>query len=258
MVQQLFDDLLHLRTKHTNMMIPFSEYIGIDKYPEQADDIGTIIRMKYRDNSKIDYNEYKNADLYDPHDVFEKHFMIVRHDKDKPGRFIAISTDYSIILIKTRDNYPEDKEIILRYPIQCTNIIGLEVQDQYVGIQSTVSATILRADTTEPCFVLLVEEIGGRIRFILGDECMSKISPIYYDYDGKYANTNQPIEEDLNGKEFNSQFIKPTIMADGGNASWKSANPDKRPRIEDLGEPKNERQIQEIVRKCVEGKEIWS
>lgn len=60
----------------------------------------------------------------------------------------------------------------------------------------------------------MVENIGGKIRFVLGDECMTKIG-----------------DRDPDTMEI--------------------------PKLNDLGKYKSREQIIEIIRNCVEGKEIW-
>lgn len=187
MVHQMLEKWLHLYTKHTNRMIPYNQYIDIDKYPEQAEDVGSKISLKYRNNNIVDKREYENGtDQFDPHYVFEKDFIILRHDLTSPHRFIAISEDYSVLLVDTIFDTVKDTEIekstniltdgfVARYPLQINNAIGIEIMNHYVEKDNTITGIILRCDATEPSYAIIAEFIGGKVRFITGDEAMSEI-----------------------------------------------------------------------------------
>ena len=54
--------------------------------------------------------------------------------------------------------------------------IGLQCEDQYAGEIVSLKSVTLRVDKCEPCYSVLMEYIGDKkVRFILGDEVISKI-----------------------------------------------------------------------------------
>ena len=49
------DILLHLLTKHTNLQVPFSDYVKSDKFPAQISELlNTEVNIKYRNYYKTD------------------------------------------------------------------------------------------------------------------------------------------------------------------------------------------------------------
>lgn len=169
---------LHLKTRHSNVVNPGSQYIDIDKYPRQSKFVDSVVRLKYRNNNVVDKNTYEGTEALQPHDVYSGLFRILRYDIDPPYKFIAISEDYKILLVynfgrnitKINDTEILDLDIVFRYPVQISKFIGLKVSDKYSASYS-VAGRILRIDNSEPCYTVIAEEIGTKIRFILGDEC---------------------------------------------------------------------------------------
>ena len=54
--------------------------------------------------------------------------------------------------------------------------IGLQCEDQYAGDIVSLNSVTLRVDKCEPCYSVLMEYVDdNKVRFILGDEVMSKI-----------------------------------------------------------------------------------
>lgn len=167
------DILLHKRTHHTNLSVPFSNYISPIIFPEQDIDLlDTIIPVRYR-NMYITDMEYSGPDKLDPHDIYTVNCRIIRCDKAEPFRMIVISIDYKFIFVMDSRYY---KEQVPQYPIQLTEFIGVNHNNQYPGIIPEVKSITLRVDNGEPCYSVLAEFISDdTIRFLIGDECFSKL-----------------------------------------------------------------------------------
>ena len=160
-MKKLNDVLLHLITKHTNLQLPFSDYVKSDKFPTQISELlNSEVNIKYRN-------------------YYEEPFIVLRADAEKPFRLIAVSKDYSKIIINSteviNDNYLFLTKVS-EYPIQMNEYIGLQCEDQYAGDIVNLKSVTLRVDKCEPCYSVLMEYIGdNKVRFILGDEVISKI-----------------------------------------------------------------------------------
>jgi hypothetical protein len=181
MVQQEKDKLLHLHTRHTNLSIPYSDYVGYDKFPEQNKDIlGKQVQIKYWN---IDYYHGSSTDYEDNHKeyIFIAECLVLRCDNVKPFKMILVSLDYRHIFVTDSRKYDT---IVTQYPVQLTEYIGVNVKDQYVATLTDIDAVTLRVDEGEPCYSVIMEYIeGDKVRFVLGDECFSKL--------GEYVNGEQ-------------------------------------------------------------------
>lgn len=181
MVQQLKDNLLHLRTKHTNLSIPYSKYVYGDTFPEQnMNYLNKTIIAKFKnmyiyenpDETKLTEYELAEDDCYYER---KKKFKIVRCDKVEPFVMILISEDYDQVLVADFNKFNENT--VLNYPIQLDEYIGGEVQDQYVALATNISGVIIRADAHEPCCTVIMERTNdNNIRYVLGDECFSLLN----------------------------------------------------------------------------------
>lgn len=249
MPRQLFDLLLHQFTKHTNRMIPYSKEVNGNVFPDQISDLlNTVVTLKYRDYYKdtgslrgvparvknmygveIDSRPSDDSDLMplepgpDDYEIFEVQtgdFTIVRADAVEPYRLIAVSTDYTRILVNStriiNDGSYEFESIISVYPLQLNTFTGLEVYDQYMGKIDEIRGCTLRVDAGEPCYSVICEFLGdtGVIRFILGDEAFSKLYDYYddggdRDYDNRGAGEEKdPVDVDGSYPLFESEVFE--------------------------------------------------
>lgn len=203
------DILLHLLTKHTNLQVPFSDYVKSDKFPTQISELlNTEVNIKYRnyyetdletgtraaviirngekvssrpsdDTQQLEDREPLSYEKEEKPFYYEEPFIVLRADAEKPFRLIAVSKDYSKIIVNSTEvidgNYLFLNKVS-EYPIQMNEYIGLQCEDQYAGDIVSLNSVTLRVDKCEPCYSVLMENIGdNQIRFILGDEAMSKI-----------------------------------------------------------------------------------
>lgn len=201
MTKWMKDTYLHELTHQTNFTIPFSNYIGANQYPVQDIDlIGQERSFKYYNMKYVDQEESQMSreDLIDPHIVYVGLFKILRYDIQEPYTYIAISLDYNEIIIgSTLDN-----TLPAMYPVQQTEFIGLEVDNIYPGQLERNPAVVLRCDEGEPCYTVLMETMSnGKVRFILGDECMSLV-----DRD-KFIN-NRTLKNDIEIAELRKSLMK--------------------------------------------------
>lgn len=214
MVQQLQDFLLHKHTRHTNKYMPYSNFVKGDIFPEQIKELlNTTVTIKYRNynlpESCIKYRE----PISRPHDdmefkprvagaeetedkfFYEGKFRVLRADAAEPYTLIAVSEDYSMMIVnstKEIDGKYEFEDKVSEYPLQMNEFVGLLVWDQYAAEIRELKAVTLRVDRSEPCYSIMMEFLGssGEVRFIIGDEAFSKIYEYYKefedrDYDGK-------------------------------------------------------------------------
>ena len=218
MIQQLYDVLLHKLTKHTNVSIPYSRYISGDTFPEQDSELlNTVITLKYRDHNIIETPEDSEANRPpddepfepfesnhtsgDPYEVYSIDCIVVRADSSEPFRLIAISTDYTRILVNSTrigtDGEPAYKHLVSEYPVQDNKFFGLEIKNQYAGEINELNAVSIRCDSCEPCYAVLMEFLGttNMIRFVLGDEMFSILRD-YYDINGDYDYNNAGAKEE--------------------------------------------------------------
>ena len=203
------DILLHLLTKHTNLQVPFSDYVKSNKFPTQISELlNTEVNIKYRNYYETDLEtgtraaviirngekvssrpsddsqqlEDREPLLYEKEEkpfYYEEPFIVLRADAEKPFRLIAVSKDYSKIIVNSTEVIDGNYLFLTKvseYPIQMNEYIGLQCEDQYAGDIVSLKSVTLRVDKCEPCYSVLMENIGdNQIRFILGDEAMSKI-----------------------------------------------------------------------------------
>lgn len=169
---QDYDVLLHKMTKHTNLSIPYSDFVHGTKLPEQNTDLlNTILTLKY----KNDYNV--PTELPGPEKHYDdfytlKNFRILRCDKTEPFKMVGITEDYEIIVVLDSRNYENE---VPRYAIQATQYIGISCKDQYVTLLEDIESYTLRVDESEPCLAVIAEYISEEeFRIVLGDECFTK------------------------------------------------------------------------------------
>lgn len=187
MVEQLKDDLLHKRTIHTNLSVPFQENITPESFPQQNTELlDSYVTIRYRNMYIVD-RELTGPELYEPHDIYEANCRVLRCDLEEPYRMIVMSDNYQFLLV-TDSRYWEEK--VVQYPIQFNEFIGITVYDQYAGIIPEVKGVTLRVDNGEPCYSVIMEFLADNVvRFLIGDECFSKL----YDYYG--------VDNDWNGRD---------------------------------------------------------
>lgn len=231
MVKHATDDILELdRAKHTNIWYPHSEYVDFDKYPLQKEEIGTNVSLRYRNMYLIDRSPEEMGPVdeidEDPNFVYENEFLILRCDAEEPYRMIAISLDYSIILVCDSRYYKNEppnardltEQQIVQYPIQFDEFIGIDVFNDY-GDKFREGVTI-RVDNGEPCHTVIMEFITeSRVRFVLGDEVPTHMSRYWYtiDINGHTAPDNILRTMDVDGGPTDYGTM-PYIIYDGGMA----------------------------------------
>ena len=168
--------LLHNRTRHNNFEFPRSNYIGIDTFPEQdLSLLGTVQKLKYRNMYLVDREKEDTvpSELYDEYIVHEDEFTIVRCDNIEPYVMIGLRLDGKVVLVT--DSMCWNNKITI-YPVQMYDYLGIKVSDQYYATRTETTATVIRVDDGEPCNTVLMELLPERkMRFVLGDECQSKI-----------------------------------------------------------------------------------
>lgn len=182
MIKLQKEKLLHLHTRHTNLYTPYSDYVGYDKFPEQNKDlIGEIITIRYHN---IDYYHSGSSTYYeDNHDeyIFKSDCKVLRCDNVEPFKMILVSLDYRHIFVTDSRKYDT---IVAQYPVQLTEYIGINVKDRYAATSTDIDAVTLRVDEGEPCYSVIMEYVEeNKVRFVLGDECFSKL--------GEYVNGEQ-------------------------------------------------------------------
>lgn len=203
-MKQNEDILLHKKiTKHSNLMIPFSDHVIAFKFPKQNKELlNTNITLQYRDryiadkeavnipaiNRPKDDIVFTKADIKngDENILFTGNFRILRADISEPYRYIAISLDYKHLI---SGRMTEDGEINTEiYPVsmfQMSEYIGLLTTNMYFAKLDLVDAVILSANNGEPTDAVLMEYIDKEsniVRFVFGDECFSPIKG-YIDLD---------------------------------------------------------------------------
>lgn len=217
------DIFLHMLTKHTNLEVPFSDYVKSDSFPEQISELlNTTVTLKYRNHylTNLDLTtraatiikdgklvssrprdddqqlEDRVPSVYEEEEQpfdYEGDFIVLRADASEPYRMIAISTDYTKIVINSTrlvDNQYEFRTKVSEYPVQMNEYIGLQCYDQYAGEINELKAAVFRVDSTEPCYSILMEVLGSTnvVRFILGDEAMSILYDWYHTSSNDYNN----------------------------------------------------------------------
>ena len=186
------DILLHLLTKHTNLQVPFSDYVKSDKFPTQISELlNTEVNIKYRNYYETDLETGTRAAVIirngekvssrpsDDIQQLEDREPSLYEKEEKPFRLIAVSKDYSKIIVNSTEVIDGNYLFLTKvseYPIQMNEYIGLQCEDQYAGDITSLNSVTLRVDKCEPCYSVLMEYIGdNKVRFILGDEAISKI-----------------------------------------------------------------------------------
>ena len=110
---------------------------------------------------------------------YEEPFIVLRADAEKPFRLIAVAKDYSKIIVNSTEVIDGNYLFLTKvseYPIQMNEYIGLQCEDQYAGDIVSLKSITLRVDKCEPCYSVLMEYVDdNKVRFILGDEAISKI-----------------------------------------------------------------------------------
>lgn len=194
-MKQNDDVLLHRRiTKHSNLMIPFSDHVTAFKFPSQNEQlINTTVTLKYRDRYIADKEAYSISNSKRPKDdtlcmppgtmkedigdiIFTGEFRILRADRSAPFIFIGISTNYKYIVTGKTDENGILENI---YPVamfQMSEYVGLCVTNMYFGKLDMTDAVVLASDHGEPCNAVIMEYLDDKkkqVRFVLGDECFS-------------------------------------------------------------------------------------
>ena len=207
---RLSDILLRKKAKMTNTILPHSDYITADTFPEQITElIGTTVNVKYAneytcniktalekpasrkvgdetislrpedDHQFLEPRELNGPDFIDARDVWDIDVTILRADKVEPYVFIGISWNFDIVVISsTRENemmhYTFLDEVTV-YPMQYNEFFGLNIITHYMNDEfvndTRYDAKLLRLDKTEPNNAVIMEYIDDdTVRFVLGDE----------------------------------------------------------------------------------------
>lgn len=249
-----YDVMLHLLTRHTNLVQPYSDYVQPNIFPEQISELlNTEVTIKYRNHYLSDrsLNEraatiIRNGEIISsrPSDdrqqietrvskveedefpfVSEGTFRIVRADATPPYRLIGISTNYQFIIVNSSEQDESGEYaftyLVSEYPTQLNEYIGLECYNQYGGEIQELRAATLRVDATEPCYSILIEFLGstGIARFILGDEAASILYD-YYDIDGSSDYNAKHATEELNPTDVTGEYAD----ADKVGIVWTNVN----------------------------------
>ncbi len=251
-----YDIMLHLLTRHTNLVQPYSDYVTATEFPEQITELlNTEVTIKYRnhylsdisliekpatiirDGETISSRPSDDAQQMEARKIPEteekespfvqedKKFRIVRADAAEPYRLIAISTDYEVIVVNStkKDDSGEYafKTLVSEYATQLNEYVGLGCYDQYAGVITELKAATIRVDATEPCYSVLMEFLGstGVVRFILGDEAASMLYD-YYDIDGSRDYNAKHAEEESNPVDVTGEYAD----ADNINIVWTNVN----------------------------------
>ena len=116
MMKQTDQILMHSKiTKHSNLMIPFSDHVSALEFPEQNKQLlNTIVTLQYRNRYIADKRSVNIPSCGRPKDdipfieagistgddniIFSNDFRILRADITKPYKYIAISVDYKDII----------------------------------------------------------------------------------------------------------------------------------------------------------------
>lgn len=207
---KLSDILFHKKAKLTNTLFPHSDYVNHDSYPEQeAHLIGEIVELKFyseyrcniakalgkaavkiidgekvslRPQDDVQFMEDRTItgpDEVDAKDYWTKECLVLRADKGEPYVFIAVTTDYSEILVSnTKINELHHYDFLDKvtcYPLQDNNYYNINLQTHYMDDKfindEYYDAIALRVDRTEPCLSVIMEYIDDNtVRFILADE----------------------------------------------------------------------------------------
>lgn len=226
-MKKLNDVFLHEVTRHTNIEIPYSDFVQSNKFPEQISELlNTKVTIKYRNHYRSDLEcinraavRYKDGvkvssrpsddiqmmeddtpaivDVSDQTDIYSGKFIVVRADKTEPYVMIGIKDDYSAMVINSTeiDDSGEYKfySKISEYATQMNEFIGLQVFVRFMGNTNERIGAIFSVDATEPCHSIIMELLDETtVRFILDNEAMAIVDDYYAlngenDYNGKRA-----------------------------------------------------------------------
>ena len=244
----LNDTMLHLLTRQTNLEKPYTSYITDEYFPDQITELlNTAITLKYRNHyvyskeiysvpATITFNgrtmSSRPSDdinfterMIGPEDFEDDYiltdlFTVLRADAVEPHVLIAINADYSVLLISSTetDNNGEYKfnTLINEYPVQNNTLFGLATLDQfseqlYGYSGEEYDGVVLRVDKTEPCNTVIAEFVDDGIRYVLGDECQSKVVG-YYEINGSMIPKEFNYRTDINTLE-NIADLRKNIIA---------------------------------------------
>lgn len=172
--------LFHQEIKHASYMIPLgSRYnFGVDTYPTQRSIVGSTIELSYRNHYITDEfleDIEGRPEEFDPHDILTGKFKILRYDALNPNNyvvFIAVSTDYKILLSYVDTVGIDLTSIVIQYPIQMDRYIGLAVRSMYPESSIERDCTVLSCDEGEFGYSVMLEKVNGKNRYILDSECI--------------------------------------------------------------------------------------
>lgn len=206
--------------KHTNNTTNEPSYIDNDKFPEQLDLVGSKVKLKYKTHFEVDQKlarvepfiidkttgdkiysrpkddlpifdkstfEEEHPEDFDPKEIFEEEFTILRADKSYPYVLIGINDDKSILIVNSTKGTAEGYEFetnITVYPVQYSQTIGEELQSYYRFANIKRKVLILRCDNSEPLESVCIEYLNEdetEYRFITGYEAMLRVDSDTYD-----------------------------------------------------------------------------
>lgn len=181
----IHDKVLSNPPQHTTREIPKSDYIGINIYPEQDQElIGKEIELAYRLPCFYDSENENSPDDHDETYYKTGLFKVLRADKAEPYVLIAISLNYEYMIVsstKVIEGTPIYANTVTFYPMQDSEYIGIEAEDYYYTgdyfedyRNASNTGYVLAWAACEPSIGVIVEEINGKIRFILDHETLSK------------------------------------------------------------------------------------
>ena len=235
MVSRRTDRLLHKITHHTNLEQPFSNNISGIKYPAQdADMLGRMVTLKYKNRYIPDVKHINDMspDRYEPgpgivdeegnliEDIYEDEFIVLRCDLTAPFKALFLSSDYKIMLVGDSRTY---NDVILKYPKQIEEYIGLYMYDQYFDTpEIQYKSVLLSCDSSEPGYGIVAEFYPDNcVRFLLDHEVQCVVLDRYdadgdRDYNGMDPEDHPFVYIDLDGKFPRNEGEVITIDADGG------------------------------------------
>ena len=240
-MRRQYDVMLHILSRHTNLQVPYSDYVNGNIFPDQISELlNTEVTIKYRCHYNTDYNIIEKAAIItedgeeissrpsddiqqlEPRElteeekkenpfIFSEPFRVLRADATEPYRLIAISRDYKKIIVNStkKDRYGNYlfETLVSEYTIQINELLGLGCYSQYAGKVRELKAVTLRVDATEPCYSVLMEFLGstGMVRFILGDEAISVLYD-YYDIDGSRDYEGKHAQDEENPVDVTGEY----------------------------------------------------
>lgn len=212
-------------TKHTNTTSKEASYISLDNYPEQLDIVGTKVEISYRNRNMINLDiinmppyiidkttgeriysrpeddyPFRRREILPPEGdekIYREKFLVLRADAVEPFRLVAINDNYSVLLVNstrgTEVGYEFETKISI-YPVQYGELIGPKVYTHYKYDNVDREAYVLRADTTETHYSVLIEKVitdtEYKVRYLFEDEV-----PAYYDEETYHNIINTRIEK---------------------------------------------------------------